>query len=59
MKQEIIQIELKASMEFTSLQWRNQTRLFFENWAMKIASEHCVLLDVRKFGHGIKHSSVE
>lgn len=45
MKQEIIQIELKASMQFTSLQWRNQTRLFFENWAMKIASEHCVLLE--------------
>ena len=45
MKQEIIQIELKASMQFTSLQWRNQTRMFFERWAMIIASDHCVLLE--------------
>ena len=45
MNNEIIQIQLKASMDFTALQWRNQTRMFFERWAMIIASDHCVLLE--------------
>lgn len=45
MDNELLQNKLKKSMSFTSLQWRNQTRMFFEIWAMKISNEHCVLLE--------------
>lgn len=45
MDKEFIQTQLKRSMHFTSLQWQNQTRMFFERWAMITASEHCVLLE--------------
>jgi len=45
MTHQTIQIRIKAAMCFTSLQWRNQMRCFFERWAMVIAHDHCVLLE--------------
>lgn len=45
MNKDYVEIQLKQAMRFTSLQWRNQARMFFERWAMITAFEHCVLLE--------------
>jgi len=45
MNYEVIKIELLAAFQFTSFEWKNQTRYLFNRWSTIIASEHYLLLE--------------
>lgn len=45
MDHEVIQIEIKAALKLTSIQYRNEMRVAFEVWAFRTAQIHNVLLE--------------
>lgn len=45
MSHEVIQIEIKAALKLTSIQYRNEMRVAFEVWAFRTAQIHNVLLE--------------
>lgn len=45
MKHEVIQIEIKAALKLSSIQYRNEMRVAFEVWAFRTAQIQQVLLE--------------